>query len=154
MIFITRRINKIRSKGKVMKNSWDYCLLSLVVFIGLGLAGFNAVWSWADCPNQKEAYGICTSCSELYFPCNPGLVDPSNPLSGLICTGGGLQVNSNGAFGVTGATGSRATNAGSEWCTIIHSCIKTPPSNELVEICTSSEFETSSSVYASEPCGE
>jgi len=34
-----------------MKNTLDHCLLGLIVCIGLGLMGFNAVWSWAQCPN-------------------------------------------------------------------------------------------------------
>jgi len=49
------------AKGKVMKNSFDYCLLGLIVCIGLGLMGFNAVLVLAQCRNEMVVTGPCTT---------------------------------------------------------------------------------------------
>ena len=105
-----------------MKNSWDYCLLGLVVCIGLGLAGFNAVWSWADCPNSKGAPAMCTSCQNTYSQCQ---VRSKMGESGFeyYCEGGGLMVNSDGPFGIGSENGSYTVRRGdTDWCTFDFKC--------------------------------
>ena len=141
-----------------MKNTLDHCLLGLVVCIGLGLVGFNATWSLAAiCPNEKEARGICTSCTEMYIECLAQNYQPALPEteSTFDCEGGGLKVNSDGNFGVTPSSGMRSLSAGSVWCTKTLSCYKTTPQPGILYLlCSTSESESKSSVYTSESCGE
>jgi len=78
-------------KGKVMKNTLDYCLLGLIVCIGLGLMGFNAVRGWAECPNFGTESVRCPDAPPDYDNGDCGL----QFVGGVLTVKGGMLSASN-----------------------------------------------------------
>lgn len=154
-----------------MKNALDYCLLGLVVCIGLGLMGVNVVLVLAQCPDSQEGPGMCSSCQHTYQECafisvgNEGESgsgegdEPPAHLKTYICSGGGLTVNSDGPFGVKSGLGRRVVSGGRVWCTTsavckeIHIVEEMDGMNLLVVLCIQESHDDTAQSNDSEPCG-
>lgn len=85
-----------------MKNLCDRCLLGLAIAVGTALMGFNAVWSWASCPNTIATSAPCTSDTCL-------LGCPLDPI--LIYNDQDIDVECPGQDGVSVAFGNFATDS-------------------------------------------
>jgi hypothetical protein len=120
-------------------NLLDCCLLALTLGLGLGLASFDAVWTWAydPCPQEAAVYAPCVSDTCL-ATCNRVAVYVGNIPIGYDCVGSDdISVGAaSGYFSTTTVDGRYETSVG-----------ELAPCTVTVEECARVEYPLSNGSY-------